>query len=89
MQQIVIASQTLSDRQPGECVVVRTPLDLISAIEQRPAVATVILADAFASQPHVREFLREEYPWLRVVAIDSPRHPHRANHAFADLALAD
>jgi hypothetical protein len=89
MQQIVIASHTLSDRQPGDCVVVRTPLDLISAIEQRPGVATVILADTFATQPGVREFLHEEYPWLRVVSLEAPRHAHRASHAVGEAALAE
>jgi hypothetical protein len=76
-QQIIIASQVLPSRQPGDCVVVRTPLDLIHAIEVRADVGTVILADAFAAQPGVREFLRDEYPWLRIVTMESPRHFHR------------
>jgi len=89
-QQIIIASHVLSDRQPGDVVVVRTPLDLIQAIDARPGIATVILADAFAAaQAGVREFLREEYPWLRIVSMESPKHTHRSGALFGQTPVYD
>ena len=87
-QTIIIASTVLPDRQPGDCAVVRTPLDLIQVLDARPEVGTVILADAFA-QSGVRDFLRDEYPTLRIVSMESPRQSHRAHAAYDASLLVD
>jgi hypothetical protein len=70
--EVVIASRTAGDNQPDECVVVRTPLDLIQAIERCGSISTVVLADEFADA-EVDAFLRADFPWLKLVAIPSAR----------------
>lgn len=71
--EVVIASRTAGDNQSAECVVVRTPLDLIQAIERCGSISTVVLADVFAEDAEVDAFLRADFPWLQLVAIPSAR----------------
>jgi hypothetical protein len=72
--QVVLASRTAGAEQPEEYMVVRTPLDLIQAIDLHCCtIETVILADVFASDADVDAFLRADYPWLSLVAIPSAK----------------
>jgi len=84
--EVVIASRTAGDNQPDECVVVRTPLDLIQAIERCGSISTVVLADVFAADAAVDAFLRADFPWLKLVAIPSPARTLARLDAFGGSA---
>lgn len=47
--------------------IVRTPLDLITALDGAAPITRVILAGAFEHDPEMHAFLRESYPAMAVI----------------------
>ena len=62
---VVIATRAARSEGRPASVVVRTPLELIRALDDHDSIATAVLADDFALDV-VEEFLRETYPRLRL-----------------------
>src|SRR5438477_12689776 len=55
-------------RRTADTVLVMTPLDLISHLEDPGAgVVTVVLTGRFASDPDLATFLRDNYPRIEIV----------------------
>lgn len=62
---VVIATRVARSACRPASVIVRTPLELIRALDDHDSIATAVLADDFAGAV-VEEFLRETYPRLRL-----------------------
>lgn len=67
---VVIATRALkgSSRMSGS-IVVRTPFELIRALEENASISTAILADIFAGELVIANFLRQQYPHLQLVTV--------------------
>lgn len=67
---VVIATRALkgSSRVTGS-IVVRTPFELIRALEENASISTAILADIFAGELVIANFLRQRYPHLQLVTV--------------------
>lgn len=67
---VVIATRALKDdsRTIGS-MIVRTPFELIRALEENMSISTVILADIFAGELVIARFLRQVYPHLTLVTV--------------------
>ena len=65
---VVIATRAATGDRRRSSVVVRTPLELILALDDQPSIGTAVLADDFA-EGAVAAFLRETYPGLRLVTL--------------------
>ena len=67
---VVIATRALKDdsRTTGS-IIVRTPFELIRALEENVSISTVILADVFAGERVIARFLGQVYPHLTVVPV--------------------
>ncbi|NVB81407.1 MAG: hypothetical protein HOV81_23630 [Kofleriaceae bacterium] len=50
-------------------IVVRTPFELIRALEENASISTAILADVFAGELVIARFLRQQYPHLQLVTV--------------------
>jgi hypothetical protein len=50
-------------------IVVRTPFELIRALEENASISTAILADIFAGELVIATFLRQQYPHLQLVTV--------------------
>jgi hypothetical protein len=67
---VVIATRALKGnaRMSGS-IVVRTPFELIRALEENASISTAILADIFAGELVIASFLRQQYPHLQLVTV--------------------
>lgn len=67
---VVIATRALKGnaRMSGS-IVVRTPFELIRALEENASISTAILADLFAGELVIANFLRQQYPHLQLVTV--------------------
>ena len=67
---VVVATKTACGLTPRRYwLLVRTPLDLIRALDANPSLSTAILADAFALEEAFTVFLRDQYPHLRLITV--------------------
>jgi hypothetical protein len=67
---VVIATRALKGnaRMSGS-IVVRTPFELIRALEENASISTAILADIFAGELAIANFLRQQYPHVQLVTV--------------------
>ena len=84
--QVLIASRLIDARDERDaCKVVRTPLELVHALETLNGVEMVILAAGFADAD-TAAFLRAEYPAVRIVTVR--RHEPKALDHEEPFALS-
>ena len=85
--QVLIASRLVEAcDQRDACMVVRTPLELVHALETRSSIETVILAAGFTDRS-LAAFLQAEYPRIRLVTVRA--HEGRAlGHGDAPFAFS-
>lgn len=67
---LIISSDVSRSVTQVNTVVVGTPLDAITRLDNRPSIATVVLAGAFASNDELVTFLAEHYPMVRLERMD-------------------
>lgn len=90
---VVIATRSLkgSARMSGS-IVVRTPFELIRALEENASISTAILADIFAGELVIANFLRQQYPHLQLVTVPgdySDDDITETNEIASDTSRAD
>ncbi len=66
---VVIATRALNGSRVSGSIVVRTPFELIRALEENASISTAILADVFAGENVIARFLRQQYPHLQLVTV--------------------
>jgi hypothetical protein len=67
---VVIATRALKDDSPSTgSIIVRTPFELIRALEEHASISTAVLADIFAGELVIARFLRQQYPHLKLVTV--------------------
>jgi hypothetical protein len=66
MTLIISSSDASRSVTQANTVIVGMPLDAITRVDNRPSIATVVLAGAFANNDELAMFLAEFYPTVRL-----------------------